>query len=89
MCNWNNKELNAISMAVSQEEFKRIPCRGGFGLDGSGIGQNRCPSVENKFTNNPSVNRPLICLGRLGQLSGFGGWMSGRWLGLIGPASGL
>jgi hypothetical protein len=34
--------------------------RGGFGSGGSGIGQNRCPSVENKFTDNPSVNRPLI-----------------------------
>ena len=31
--------------------------RGGFG---SGIGQIRCPSVENKFTDNPSANRPLI-----------------------------
>ena len=34
--------------------------RGGFGSGGSGIGQNRCPSIENKFTDNPSVNRPLI-----------------------------
>ena len=40
--------------------------RGGFGSDGSGIGQNRCPSIENKFTDNPSVNRPLI---------GSGGWV--------------
>ena len=32
-------------------------CRGGFGSDGSGIGQNRCLSVENKFTDNPSVDR--------------------------------
>jgi hypothetical protein len=49
--------------------------RGGFGSD---IGQNHCPSVENKFTNNPSVDR-----------FGFGGWMSGGWSGLIGLASGL
>jgi hypothetical protein len=34
--------------------------RGGFGSGGSGIGQNRCPFVENKFTDNPSVNRLLI-----------------------------
>ena len=51
--------------------------RGGFGSDGSGIGQNRCPSVENKFTDNLSVNCPLISSGRSGQLSAFGGWMSG------------
>ena len=37
--------------------------RRGFG---SGIRQNRCPSVENKFTDNPSVNRLLI---------GSGGWV--------------
>ncbi len=34
-----------------------VDTRGGFG---SGIGQNRCPSVENKLTDNPSVNHPLI-----------------------------
>jgi hypothetical protein len=34
--------------------------RGGFGSGGSGIGQNRCPSVKNKLTDNPSVNCPLI-----------------------------
>ena len=38
----------------------RVRGRGGFG---SGIGQIRCPSVENKFMDNPSVNRPLIGLG--------------------------
>ena len=37
--------------------------RCGFGSAGSGIGQIRCPSVENKLTNNPSVNRPLKCSG--------------------------
>jgi hypothetical protein len=37
--------------------------RGGFGSGGSGIGQIRCPSVENKFTDNPSANRPLISSG--------------------------
>jgi hypothetical protein len=35
-------------------------CRGGFGSGGSGIGQIRCPSVENKLTDYPSANRPLI-----------------------------
>ena len=34
--------------------------RGGFGSGGSGIRQIRCSSVENKFTDNPSANRPLI-----------------------------
>ena len=34
--------------------------RVGFRSGGSDIEQNRCPSVENKFTDNPSVNRPLI-----------------------------
>ena len=34
--------------------------RGGFGSGGSGFGEIRCPSVENKFTDNPSANRPLI-----------------------------
>ena len=37
--------------------------RGGFRSGGSGIGQIRCPSVENKFTDNPSANRPLISSG--------------------------
>ena len=37
-----------------------VVIRGGFGSGGSGIGQNCCPSVENKLTDNPSVNRPLI-----------------------------
>jgi hypothetical protein len=34
--------------------------RGGFGSGGSGIGQIRCPSVENKLMDNPFANRPLI-----------------------------
>ena len=34
--------------------------RGGFGSGGLGIRQIRCSSVENKFTDNPSANRPLI-----------------------------
>jgi hypothetical protein len=57
-----------------------------------GVGSGRTGrvlSVENKFTDNPFVNCPLIGLGRSGQLSGFGGWMSGGWSGLIGPSSGL
>ena len=37
--------------------------RGGFGSGGSGIGQIHCPSVENKFTDNPSANRPLLSSG--------------------------
>jgi hypothetical protein len=37
--------------------------RGGFGSGGSGIGQIRCPSVENKFTDNSSAIRPLISSG--------------------------
>jgi hypothetical protein len=47
--------------------------RGGFGSGGLGIGQNLCSSVENKFTNNPSVDR----FGRSGLLSGFGGQVVG------------
>ena len=34
--------------------------RGGFGSSGSGFWQIRCPSVENKLTDYPSANRPLI-----------------------------
>ena len=34
--------------------------RGGFGSGGLDIGQIRCPSVENKLTDYPSANRPLI-----------------------------
>ena len=60
--------------------------RGGFGSDRSSIGQNRCPSVKNKFTDNPFVNYLLIGSSRL---SGIGRWMSGGWSGLIGPASEL
>ena len=63
--------------------------RGGFGSDRSSIGQNRCPSVKNKFTDNPFVNHPLIGSGWSGRLSGIGRWMSGGWSGLIGPASEL
>jgi hypothetical protein len=37
-----------------------IVIRGGFGSGGSGFGEIRCPSVENKFMDNPSANRPLI-----------------------------
>ncbi len=47
--------------------------RGGFGSGGSGIEQNRCPSVEIRITDNPSVNRPLIGTGRTGRLVGFRG----------------
>jgi hypothetical protein len=36
---------------------RSLPPRGGLGL---GFGEIRCPSVENKFTDNPSANRPLI-----------------------------
>ena len=43
-----------------------VTFRGGFGLGGSGIGQIRCPSVENKLTDNMSANCPLI---------GSGGWV--------------
>ena len=37
-----------------------VGIRGGFGSGGSGFGEIRCPSVENKFMDNPSANRPLI-----------------------------
>ena len=37
-----------------------LPVRGGFGSGGLGIGQICCPSVENKLTDYPSANRPLI-----------------------------
>jgi hypothetical protein len=52
--------------------------KGGHGSGGSGIGQNHCPSVENKYTDYLTVNYPLIGTGRL---SGFGGWMSARLVG--------
>ena len=60
--------------------------RAGHGLGGSGIGQNHCLSVENKFTDNPSVNHSLIGLSRL---SGFGRWMSGGLVGFNWPANGF
>ena len=34
--------------------------RGGFGSGGSGFGQIHCMSIENKLTDYPSANRPLI-----------------------------
>ncbi len=37
--------------------YSITPNRGGFGSDGLGIGQNHCLSVENKLTDNPSVDR--------------------------------
>ena len=55
--------------------------RGGHELGGSDIGQNCCSSIEIKFTNNPSVNHPLIGAGRAGRLGGLGGWISS---GLVG-----
>ena len=46
--------------------------RSGFG---SGFGEIRCPSVENKFTDNPFANRPLIGSGgRVGCVGLAGGW---------------
>jgi hypothetical protein len=54
--------------------------RGGFGSDGSGIEQNRCPSVEIRITDNPSVNHPLIGTGRTGRL----GDRTGRLVGFRG-----
>ena len=54
-----------------------VTTRGGFESGGSGIGQNRYPSVENKFMDNLSVDR----FGRSGRLSGFGGWVVGRVVG--------
>ena len=54
--------------------------RGGFGSCGSGIGQIRCPSVENKFTDNPFANRLLISSG--GRVGCTG--LAGRWSSLIG-----
>ena len=54
-------------VAMSGPQEKEAPSmdwtRGGFGSGGLGIGQIRCPSVENKFTDNPSANRPLISSG--------------------------
>ena len=74
------------SLALSlKAKSNTVLVRGGFGSDRLGIRQKRCPSVENKFT----IIRPLIGSGRSGWLSRFGGWMSGGWSGLIGPASGL
>ena len=54
--------------------------RGGFRLGGSGIGQIRCPSVENKLTDNPFVYRLLI---------GSSGRVVGRVIGFNRLASGL
>ncbi len=55
-------------VATSSPQEKEAPSmdwtKGGFGSGGSGIGHVRCPSVENKLTDNPSANRPLIDLGR-------------------------
>jgi hypothetical protein len=46
------------SLALSlKAKSNTVLVRGGFGSDRLGIGQNRCSSVENKFTDNPSVDR--------------------------------
>ena len=74
--NWREKEenmlsnLDDISIIFSFPNWSISPLtilfslvimsRGGFGSGGSGFGEIRCPSVENKFTDNPSANRPLI-----------------------------
>ena len=51
--------------------------RGGHRSGIRHIGQNRCPSIEIRITDNPSVNHPLIGTGRLvdrtGRLVGFRG----------------
>jgi hypothetical protein len=64
-------------MSVSKYNKISNLTRGGHGSGESDIGQNRCPSVENKYTDNPSVNHPLINTGQSDRLSGFGRWMSG------------
>ena len=57
---------------------------GGFGSGGSGFGQIRCPSVENKLMDYPSANRLLIGSGgRVGWAGLADGW-SGEWSGLMG-----
>ena len=54
-------------VAMSGPQEKEAPSmdwtRRGFGSSCSGIGQIRCPSVENKLTDNPFANRLLIGLG--------------------------
>ena len=47
--------------------------RGGFRSGGSGFEQNRCPFVENKFTDYPSANRLLIGSGGRVGWAGFAG----------------
>ena len=61
--------------------------RGGFGLSGSNFRKIHYPSVENKFMDNPSVNRPLIGSG--GRVVGFNGLASGIFLDFFWLASGL
>jgi hypothetical protein len=52
--------LNSAPQFSFLETLPRVMTRGGFGSGGSGFGQIRCPSVENKLTDYPSANRPLI-----------------------------
>jgi hypothetical protein len=44
-------------MGWLQPKTTRVKNKGGHGSGGLGIGQNRYPSVENKFTDNLSVDR--------------------------------
>ena len=62
----------------------RHATRAGFGSGGSGFGQIRCPSVENKLTDYPFANRPLIGSGGRVDWAGLAGGWSGNGL-----ASGL
>ena len=73
----NNSNYNMSSICGRNKIYLVPATRGGFGSGGSGIGQNRCPSIENKFTDNPSVNRLLIgSSDRVGWAGLAGGWSS-------------
>jgi hypothetical protein len=58
--------------------FSSITTRGGLGSDGSGFRKNRCPAVEIRFMDYPSVDRhgSVESVGRVGRV----GW-AGRSVG--------
>ena len=89
-----NKQL--LSTLISRENLQRnvlfffflifsFESRGGFGSGRSGFGEICCPFVENKFTDNPSANRPLIGSGRRIDWAG----LAGGWSGLMGLQAGF
>ena len=73
----NKLTVNTLSSTSHSPSliFFSLRARGGFRSGGSGFEQNRCPSVEKKFTDYSSANRPLIGSGgRVGWAGLAGGY---------------